>query len=190
MEDTLAPIPIARRARRAAAARRADEAARWAALTGHARSAAAAVLRLPVAHPDVEDAAQDALVLLLSSGLPRFDASRGTPEALVRVIARNCALSHLRRRALGARAREELGAAACERGGDPEHRRVEAAADLAKVLHLLRPGHAEALLSIDLEGERIGDSARRQGRSYAAVNAEVGHARSSARRVARELLAA
>jgi DNA-directed RNA polymerase specialized sigma24 family protein len=190
MDDTLAPIAFAPRARRAAVARRAGEAARWTALTAHARSAAAAVLRLPLRHADVEDVAQDALVLLLSSGLPRFDASRGTPEALVRVIARNRAFSLLRRRALGARAGEELGASGRERAGEAEHRRVEAAADLEKVLRLLRPDHAQALVSIDLVGERIGDSARRQGRSYAAVNAEVGHARSSARRVARELVAA
>jgi DNA-directed RNA polymerase specialized sigma24 family protein len=179
------PIPHTR----LRAARRRVEATRWAALSGHARAAAAAVLRLPTSHPDVEDRAQDALVQFLASGLPRFDASRGSHEALLGVIARNCALSHLRSRAARARLAERFGEPG-DGAGDAGHRRVEATTDLRRVLGRLRADHAAALVSIDLVGERIEDAARRQGRSYAAVNAEVGHARSFARRVARELAAA
>jgi len=182
------PIPYTR-LRAGRAARRLAEAARWAALSAHARAAAAAVLRLSPTHPDVEDRAQDALALFLASGLPRFDASLGSPEALLGVIARNCALSHLRRRVARARLGERFGDAEAA-PGDAGHRRVEAACDLRRVLGRLRPDHAAALVSIDLVGERIGDAARRQGRSYAAVNAEVGHARAFARRVAHELAAA
>ncbi len=182
------PIPYTR-LRAGLGARRRAEAARWEALSAHARAVAAAVLRLPVGHPDVEDRAQDALALFLSSGLPRFDASRGSHAALLGVITRNCALSALRRRRAGARLGERLGDAA-EPVGDAGHRRVEAALDLGRVLERLRPDHAATLVSIDLVGDRIGDTAQRLGRSYAAVNAEVGHARSFARRVARELAAA
>ncbi len=170
------------------ATRRAAEDARWRTLSAHARAAAAAVLRLPASHPDVEDRAQDALVSLLASGLPRFDRALGTPEALVRVIARNCALSHLRRQGARVRLGERL--ASPPASHDPGHRRVEVTRDLGKVLSRLRADHAEVLLRIDLAGERIGERARREGRTYEAVNAHVGHARASARRVARELLAA
>lgn len=191
MSDTLAPTTaIAPRLRRAAALRRAGEGARWEALAARARSAAARVLRLPPHHPDVEDRAQDALVLFLASGLPRFDAALGTPEALVATIARNCALSHLRGRTLRARTAERLLAEEGTRADDGGQRRVEAASDLGRVLSLLRPDHADALVRIDLAGERIADVALREGRSYAAVNAEIGHARFFARRAARELLAA
>lgn len=167
----------------------AAETATWAALSAHARSAAAAVLRLPASHPDVEDRAQDALVAFLASGLPRFDRALGTHEALVRAIARNCALSHLRSRRARARLAERLEAPAppVRDGG---HRRVEAARDLVRVLSRLRVDHVEALVGIDLEGERIGERAAREGRTYEAVNAQVGHARAAARGVARELLAA
>jgi DNA-directed RNA polymerase specialized sigma24 family protein len=182
------PIPYSRMRAGRAVRRRAED-ARWTALSAHARAAAAAVLRLPTDHPDVEDRAQDALVLFLASGLPRFDASRGSHEALLGVIARNCALSQLRSRKARARLGEQFGDHDAPTG-DVGHRRVEAACDLRRVLGRLRADHAAALVSIDLVGERIGEAARRQGRSYAAVNAEVGHARSSARRVARELLAA
>jgi DNA-directed RNA polymerase specialized sigma24 family protein len=174
------PIPYTRLRAGRALRRRAEE-GRWAALSAHARAAAAAVLRLPASHPDVEDRAQDALVQFLGSGLPRFDASRGSHEALLGVIARNCALSHLRSRRARARLAERFGEPA-EVAGESGHRRVEAASDLRCILG--------RLVSIDLVGERIGEAARRQGRSYAAVNAEVGHARSFARRVARELAAA
>lgn len=160
--------------------------ARWGALLTQARSSAAAVLRLPHGHPDVEDRAQDTMVHFLGRGVERFDATRGTPEALVTVIARNCALDHLRRATARARVRDALRAVrpgACN--GAPS--RVEAVIDLTAILERLQPSQAAALVSIDLEGERIADAARRQGRSYAAVNAQVGHARSAARRVAREL---
>ncbi len=175
---------------RVRAAARAAEQARWRALLGQARAVAAAVLRLPVSHPDVEDRAQDALLAFLSSGLPRFDATRGTPAALLTVIARNCALGHLRARAVRARLGAQLRDVWTVQGTDAEHRRVEAARDLDQVLARLRPAHADALVRIDLGGERIGEAARRLGRTYTAVNAEVGHARASARRVARELAAA
>jgi DNA-directed RNA polymerase specialized sigma24 family protein len=169
---------------------RGAERARWEALLSHARAAAAAVLRLPPGHPDVDDRAQDALVAFLTSGVSRFDGALGTPEALLRVIARNAAISHLRgrrRRALlGARLLAEWSG----RASDAEHRRADAARDLARILRPLHPAHAEALVRIDLEGERIADAALRLGKTYAAVNAQVGHARASARRVARELLAA
>jgi DNA-directed RNA polymerase specialized sigma24 family protein len=184
MQTAAAPIPI-QRARRA---RRAAETARWGVLASHARACAGAILRLPPGHPDVEDLAQDALVAFLASGLPRFDASRGSPEALLGVIARNAALSQLRSRAARARLSHRLDAVAA--ANDPGHRRVEAACDLGRILGRLRPDHAEALVRIDLCGERIGEAARRDGRSYAAVNAQVGHARSFAREVARTLDAA
>lgn len=191
MSDSLAPpIALAPHLRRATGRRREAERARFEALASKARSAAARVLRLPKDHPDVEDRAQDALVLFLASGLPRFDGSRGTPEALVATIARNCALSHLRGRTLRARAAERILAADGAAGDDRGQRRVEAVSDLRRVLARLRPDHADALVRIDLEGERIGEAARRQGRSYTAVNAEVGHARFHARRAARELAAA
>lgn len=172
------------------AATRADEHARWSALLAQARVAAAAVLRLPTSHPDVEDRAQDALVAFLASGLPRFDSRLGTPAALLSAIARNCALGHLRARAVRARAGSRLRDERPTEGTEAEHRRVEAVGDLGRVLSRLRPAHAEALLRIDLRGERIGEAARRLGRTYTAVNAEVGHARASARQVARDLLAA
>jgi len=162
---------------------------RWSALLAQARTSAAAVLRLPHGHPDVEDRAQDTIVAFLGSGLARFDRSRGTPEALVSVIARNCALDQLRRSAARARASDAL-RAEWPRESDAGHRRVEAVRDLERVLARLPPSHAAALVSIDLEGERIADAALRLGRSYAAVNAQVGHARASARRAARELEAA
>lgn len=162
------------------------DAARWAALSHHARLSAAAVLRLPTTHPDVEDQAQDALVAFLASGLPRFDSARGTPEALLGVIARNAALSELRTRARHVRLadRSEPG-----EGTDAEHRRAEARSDLARILEALPDGQVDALVAIDLEGERIADVARRLGRTYTAVNAQVGHARAHARRVARALAA-
>ncbi len=163
--------------------------ARWSALLAEARSSAASVLRLPHAHPDVEDRAQDAMVHFLGSGLARFDRSRGTHEMLVGVIARNGARDQLRRSAARARACDAL-RAVCPVTCDSGHRRVEAASDLRRILARLHPAHAAALLSIDLEGERIADAALRLGRSYAAVNAQVGHARASARRIARELEAA
>jgi len=167
------------------------ERARWSALLVHARRTAAAVLRLPLHHPDVEDRAQDAAVAFLESGLRRFDAALGTPEALIGVISRNCALSQLRQRRTRVRLGERFGSewpgAAGDDGG---HRRLEAAYDLRAVLGRLHPSHARALVAIDLEGERIGDAARRLGKSYAAVNAQVGHARASAQRIAQELRAA
>lgn len=162
---------------------------RWGAILAEARTSAAAVLRLPHGHPDVEDRVQDSMVAFLGSGLVRFDRSRGTPEALVGVIARNCALDQLRRGAARARAHCAL-RAEWPRAHGADHRRVEAIRDLERILARLPPAHAAALVSIDLEGERIADAARRLGRSYAAVNAQVGHARAAARRVARELEAA
>ena len=69
-------------------------------------------------------------------------------------------------------------------------RQVEAVTDLGRVLSRLCRGHAEALVSIDLAGEGIGDVARRLGKSYQAMNGQVGHARAAARRVALELAAA
>ena len=166
------------------------ERARWEELLDRARRSAAAVLRLPPTHPDVEDRAQDALVAFLASGLPRFDDTRGTPEVLLGVIARNAALSHLRARGRRARLDDRLRAEWGDGSSDADRRRAEAAQDLVRVLRPLHPAHAEALVRIDLRGERIGDAARRLGRTYAAVNAQVGHARAAARRVARELLAA
>ncbi|HET9553474.1 MAG TPA: sigma-70 family RNA polymerase sigma factor [Anaeromyxobacteraceae bacterium] len=165
--------------------------AAWSALLAQARLAAARVLRLPASHPDVEDRAQDALVAFLGSGLGRFDPAKGSVEAYVATIARRLALSHLRDRAtrtrLGGRYEAER-AEAQESGG--LQRRVEAARDLDVVLHRLCPGHAEALVRIDLVGEPIGEAAVRLGKSYQAMNGQVGHARAAARRVARELLAA
>jgi DNA-directed RNA polymerase specialized sigma24 family protein len=161
----------------------------WSSLLSEARTSAAAVLRLPRGHPDVEDRAQDTMVHFLRFDPLRFDRSRGTPEALVGVIARNCARDHLRRNAARARACEALRA---ERLGacDADRRRAEAVLDLAAVLRRLQPRHADALVSVDLEGERIADAALRTRRSYAAVNAQLGHARAAARRIARELEAA
>jgi DNA-directed RNA polymerase specialized sigma24 family protein len=186
---TTAHVIHPRRFAHRVADRKTDETARWTALLAQARHAAAAVLRLPPTHPDVEDRAQDAMVAFLASGLPRFDAARGTPEALVGVIARNLALSQLRARArrvrLDDRLLEPVAAA-----GDAGHRRVEARRDLGRILDRLCPGHVEALVRIDLAGERIGEAAVRTGKSYAAMNGQVGHARAAARRVADELMAA
>jgi DNA-directed RNA polymerase specialized sigma24 family protein len=165
------------------------ERARWSALLVHARRSAAAVLRLPLDHPDVEDRAQDAAVAFLASGLRRLDFALGTPEALLGVIARNGALSQLRQRRTRRRLGEQL-CAGCPGADEGGHRRREAAHDLRAVLGRLHPAHARALVAIDLEGERIADAARRLGKSYAAVNAQVGHARTSARRIAQELRAA
>jgi DNA-directed RNA polymerase specialized sigma24 family protein len=161
----------------------------WRGLLAAARTSAAAALRLPHAHPDVEDRAQDTMVHFLARGRARFDPSLGTPEALVRAIARNCARDQLRRGAARARACDAFGAGAGSTG-DAELRRAEARLDLGAILSRLSAGHAGALLSIDLRGERIADAARRLGRSYAAANAQVGHARAAARRIARELEAA
>ena len=113
---------------------RAAEHARWSALLSTARVAAAAVLRLPPSHPDVEDRAQDALVAFLASGLPRFDGARGTQAALLAAIARNCALGHLRARAIRVRAGARLRDERLPSGIDAEHRRVEAARNLGSVL--------------------------------------------------------
>jgi DNA-directed RNA polymerase specialized sigma24 family protein len=164
-------------------------AARWRGLLATARTSAAAVLRLPHAHPDVEDRAQDTMVHLLASGLARLDPSRGTPDALVRVIARNCARDQLRRGAARARARDALRADAPD-ACDGDRRRAEASLDLERILGRLSRPHAAALVAIDLEGERIADAAHRLGRTYAAANAQVGHARTAARRIVRELEAA
>jgi len=165
------------------------EAERWAHLLDHARAVAARVLRRPKSHPDVEDRAQDALVAFLASGLPRFDASLGTPEALLATIVRNRALSQLRdgatRSRLGAQLAHELPSSSAG-----SQRQVEAVTDLGRVLSRLCRGHAEALVSIDLAGEGIAAAARRLGKSYQAMNGQVGHARAAARRVARELMAA
>jgi DNA-directed RNA polymerase specialized sigma24 family protein len=167
----------------------ASEASRWAELLAQARLAAARVLRLPVKHPDVEDRAQDALVAFLASGQARFDPRQGTLPAYVATIARNLSLSHLRDRSTRAR----LDARFAEERPAPSEspqRQVEAARDLGRVLSLLCAGHAEALRSIDLHGEGIGEAAARLGKSYQAMNGQVGHARAAARRVARELRAA
>jgi hypothetical protein len=67
---------------------------------------------------------------------------------------------------------------------------VEAVRDLGRVLARLCPGHVEALIRIDLVGEGIADVARRLGKSYQAMNGQVGHARAAARRIALELVAA
>jgi DNA-directed RNA polymerase specialized sigma24 family protein len=162
---------------------------RWAHLLDHARTVAARVLRRPRTHPDVEDRAQDALVAFLSSGLPRFDASLGTPEALLGTIVRNGALTQLRDGATRTRLRAQL-AREIPASTTGAHRQVEAVRDLGRVLSRLCPGHAEALLRIDLAGEEIAEVARRLGKSYQAMNGQVGHARAAARRVALELAAA
>jgi DNA-directed RNA polymerase specialized sigma24 family protein len=162
---------------------------RWAHLLDHARTVAARVLRRPRTHPDVEDRAQDALVAFLSSGLPRFDASLGTPEALLGTIVRNGALTQLRDGATRTRLRAQL-AREIPASTTGAHRQVEAVRDLGRVLSRLCPGHAEALLRIDLAGEEIAEVARRLGKSYQAMNGQVGHARAAARRVALELVAA
>ncbi len=166
-----------------------DEAVRWAGLLAKARQAAARVLRLPVGHPDVEDRAQDAVLAFLASGQARFDPRQGTLAAYVATIARNLSLSHLRDRSTRARLDARL---AEERAVpfDGALRQVEAARDLGLVLSRLCAGHAEALRRIDLHGEGIGEAAARLGKSYQAMNGQVGHARAAARRVARELLAA
>jgi DNA-directed RNA polymerase specialized sigma24 family protein len=162
---------------------------RWAHLLDHARAVASKVLHRPKSHPDVEDRAQDALVAFLSSGLPRFDPSLGTPEALLATIVRNGALTQLRDGATRTRLRAQLAyeiptsTAGCQR-------QVEASRDLGRVLSRLCPGHVEALIRIDLAGEGIADTARRMGKSYQAMNGQVGHARAAARRVALELVAA
>jgi DNA-directed RNA polymerase specialized sigma24 family protein len=162
---------------------------RWAHLLDHARAVAAKVLRRPRSHPDVEDRAQDALVAFLSSSLPRYDAALGTPEALLATIVRNRALSQLRDGATRTRLGAQL-AAESPRASVGAQQRADAASDLGRVLSRLCPGHAEALVSIDLAGEGIADAARRLGKSYQAMNGQVGHARAAARRVARELMAA
>lgn len=163
--------------------------ARWAHLLDHARTVAARVLRRPRSHPDVEDRAQDALVAFLSSGLPRFDAALGTPEALLGTIVRNGALTHLRDGATRSRLRAQL-ATESPTSTAGTQRQVEAARDLGRVLARLCPGQAEALVRIDLVGEGIAEAARRLGKSYQAMNGQVGHARAAARRVALELAAA
>ena len=163
--------------------------ARWAQLLDHARTVASRVLHRPKSHPDVEDRAQDAMVAFLASGMPRFDAALGTPEALLATIVRNGALTQLRDSATRSRLRAQLAnEVVTSTGGCQRH--VEAARDLGRVLARLCPGHAEALVRIDLLGEGITDAARRLGKSYQAMNGQVGHARAAARRVARELLAA
>jgi DNA-directed RNA polymerase specialized sigma24 family protein len=167
-----------------------DEQARWASLLAQARLAASRVLRLPPDHPDVEDRAQDAVTAFLASGRARFDPRRGSLEAYVATIARNLALSQLRDRSTRERLQRRLAAEQRPAGPSPAHRRVEAASDLACVLARLCPGHAEALIRIDLVGEPIGEAAARLGKSYQAMNGQVGHARAAARRVARALLAA
>lgn len=166
------------------------ESARWAALLAQARLAAARVLRLPQGHPDVEDRAQDALVAYLASGAARFDPSQGTLPAYVGTIARNLSLSHLRDRSTRTRLESRLAAERPAGLGEGPVRQVEAARDLSRVLARLCAGHAEALRRIDLRGEAIGEAAARLGKSYQAMNGQVGHARAAARRVARELLAA
>lgn len=165
------------------------ENARWAHLLDHARAVAAKVLRRPRSHPDVEDRAQDALVAFLSSSLPRYDAALGTPEALLATIVRNRTLSTLRDGATRTRLGAQL-AAESPHASVGAQARADAASDLGRVLSRLCPGHAEALVSIDLAGEGIADAARRLGKSYQAMNGQVGHARAAARRVARELMAA
>jgi len=164
-----------------------DTSGRWAAVLAHARRAAAGVLGLPQRHPDVEDRAQDALVAFLASG--RFDPRQGTLEAYVGTIARRLALSHRRDRATQARLDGRF-AAERSSAAPPPQRRVEAARDLTRVLDRLCAGHAEALVCIDLVGEPIAEAAARLGKSYKAMNGQVGHARAAARRVAMELDAA
>lgn len=167
----------------------ATDSERWAQLLDHARTVASKVLRRPKSHPDVEDRAQDAMVAFLASGMPRFDAALGTPQALLATIVRNGALSQLRDSATRSRLRAQLASetVASTRGAQ---RRVEAVRDLGRILSQLCPGHAEALVRIDLFGEGITDAARRLGKSYQAMNGQVGHARAAARRVALELVAA
>jgi DNA-directed RNA polymerase specialized sigma24 family protein len=162
---------------------------RWAHLLDHARAVAARMLRRPRTHPDVEDRAQDALVAFLSSGLPRFDASLGTPEALLGAIVRNGALTQLRDGATRTRLRAQL-ARETPTSTSGAQRQVEAVRDLGRVLSRLCPGHVEALVRIDLDGEGIAEVARGLGKSYQAMNGQVGHARAAARRVALELAAA
>jgi DNA-directed RNA polymerase specialized sigma24 family protein len=158
-------------------------------LLDHARAVAARVLRRPKSHPDVEDRAQDALVAFLSSGMPRFDASLGTPEALLGAIVRNGALTQLRDGATRSRLRAQL-ALETPSSTAGSQRQVDAVGDLGRVLARLCPGHVEALVRIDLVGEEIADVAKRLGKSYQAMNGQVGHARAAARRIALELVAA
>ena len=182
------------RAVRAGQANPALSSADWTALLAQARLIAARVLRLPPTHPDVEDRAQDALVAYLASGAARFDPSLGTVEAYLATIVRNLARSFLRDRStrarLGGLYRAEP--AVAQPHLESPHGRFEAARDLGLVLARLCPGHAEALVRIDLAGEPIGEAARRLGKSYVAMNGQVGHARAAARRVALalELMAA
>jgi len=191
------PIPPSGRPLRAAApsspgARVADATTDWPALLAQARLVASRVLRLPATHPDVEDRVQDALVAYLASGRGKFDPALGTVEAYVGTIARNLARSHLRDRATRARlgGLYRVEPAVTHAHAETPHRQVEAARDLGHVLRRLCPGHAEALLRIDLEGQPIDEAARSLGKSYVAMNGQVGHARAAARRVARELMAA
>jgi RNA polymerase sigma factor (sigma-70 family) len=167
-----------------------DEQARWGALAAQARLAASRVLRLPPDHPDVEDRAQEALVAFLATGRIRFDPRLGSLAAYLATIARNLALTHLRDRSNRRRLESRLAGERAGHCGGAGPRRVEARADLDRVLLRLCPGHAEALRCIDLEGEPIGEAAARLGKSYQAMNGQVGHARAAARRVARALLAA
>jgi DNA-directed RNA polymerase specialized sigma24 family protein len=159
----------------------------WSALIAQARLVAARVLRLPTGHPDVEDRAQDALVAYLASGRGKYDPALGTVEAYVATIARNLSRSHLRDRATRARLGGLYRAEPSVSQAEAPHRQVEAKRDLGLVLGRLCPGHAEALVRIDLVGEPIGEAARQLGKSYVAMNGQVGHARAAARRVAREL---
>jgi len=167
------------------------EQARWGALLAQARLAAARMLRLPPGHPDVEDRAQDAMVAFLGSGEARFDPALGTVEAYVATIARNLSLTHLRDRSTRQRLELRLaGERAGTSDGEAPRRQVEARADLKRVMLRLCPGHVEALRRIDLLGEAIDEAASALGKSYQAMNGQVGHARAAARKVARELVAA
>jgi DNA-directed RNA polymerase specialized sigma24 family protein len=160
---------------------------RWAAVLAHARRAAAGVLGLPTRHPDVEDRAQDALVAFLAAG--RFDPRQGTLEAYVGTIARRLALSHRRDRATQTRLDGRFAAERSSSAPPPQHR-YEAARDLSVVLDRLCAGHAEALVRIDLRDEPIAEVAARLGKTYQAMNGQVGHARAAARRIALEMDAA
>ena len=166
------------------------EQARWAALLAQARLAAARILRLPPGHPDVEDRAQDAMLAYLGSGATRFDPRLGSVEAYVATISRNLSLTHLRDRTTRQRLELRLASERTAGDGDGSRRQVEARADLKRVMVRLCPGHAEALRRIDLLGEAIDEAAIALGKSYQAMNGQVGHARAAARKVARELVAA
>jgi len=167
-----------------------EEQARWAALLVQARLAASRVLRLPLSHPDVEDRAQDAMLAFLAGGEARFDPSLGTLEGYLATIARNLSLSHLRDRSTRQRLELRLAGERTSGDGEAPRRQIEARADLGRVMFRLCPGHAEALRRIDLMGEPIDEAATALGKSYQAMNGQVGHARAAARRVARELVAA